>query len=357
MKSFKIFFTSLLIALFIFTPGKNLFSQDSPVLCDNYDSLYKTITDGNAASIIKTVLLKDFSLTEKSLITVIPVTEPKKGYEVIFKITDLFKGNGVSADEGSVLGFMTTGCRNFAKNYRKFINASCKLTADSPEAALDAVKSGIDFTIDMNYVITGDLVTIYQKTCASDTHKPTPVKKPAVYLYPEKDMKVSVKVIVNGNLTLTEPLYNGGWNVNSTPEGLIDGKYDYLFYEANLNKIELPEEGWVVAYSDLEKWFDECLPAMGLNKKETSQFKDYWLKDLRKSNYYEIRLLGNDFLENNMKLVISPEPQTIVRLNFHFKPVNEMSVLKAPVIYKTERKGFTVIEWGGINEGDLRIIP
>jgi len=45
---------------------------------------------------------------------------------------------------------------------------------------------------------------------------------------------------------------------------------------------------------------------LGLNKKELNQFKEYWLKELPKSNCYEIKILGQPFLEKNMKLIVSP---------------------------------------------------
>ena len=145
--------------------------------------------------------------------------------------------------------------------------------------------------------------------------------------------------------------------MNASPEGLIDNKYDYLFYEVQLNKIDLPDEGWVVKYDKLENWFDEELIEFGLNQKEKAQFKEYWLKDLKQSSYYEIKLLDEKFLSENMNLIITPEPQTIIRLNFYFKPLNEIITLKEPEIIKKERKGFTVVEWGGINEGDNVLIP
>jgi len=348
----KLYFTALLINLIFFCGSA--YSQDSPILCDNYESLYSIIKTGEAASIEKTTYIREFSLVEKSLVTVTPVAE--NGYEVNYKISDLYKSNDAMTDESSVLGFMTAGYRNFPKYYQKFIGTSCKLNARTPESALDAVKSGIDFTIDMSYEITGTLVDAYNKYCKSDTtpHH-TVVKKPAVYLYPEKDMNVSVKVIVNGQLTLTEPLYGNGWNVNVNRDGIIDGKYDYLFYEADLKKIELPDEGWVVAFDELDKWFDENLSAMGLNEKEIRQFKEYWLGDLERAKYYEIKILGNEFLENNMRLDISPAPQTILRLNLHFQPMSVKTELKAPEIKKFERKGFTVIEWGGINSQQLTV--
>jgi hypothetical protein len=174
------------------------------------------------------------------------------------------------------------------------------------------------------------------------------VKKPAIYLYPKEDAFVKVQLDINGKLIHAIPEYGDGWNVFATKEGIIDGKYDYLFYEAQLNKLELSKSGWIVKYEDLEDWFDEYLSKMGLNEKEKSQFKEYWLKELPKSNYYEIKLLDDHFLKENMDLIISPKPDTVIRLNFYFKPLEEKIVLQEPSIVTPERVGFTVVEWGGI---------
>jgi superfamily I DNA and/or RNA helicase len=170
-------------------------------------------------------------------------------------------------------------------------------------------------------------------------------------------MDVSVQVKVNGHLTFTDPDYNTGWNINVTPSGLIDNKYDYLFYEADLKKIELPNEGWVVEYGNLKTWFDEYLPKLGLNQKEKEQFEEYWMGKLRIANYYDIRILDNKFLSENMDLIINPNPETLLRLNFYFQPLSAKTELTAPEIKEVTRNGFTVVEWGGINGGDLRLVP
>jgi len=353
MKTNKIF----LLLLICFAVTTNAFSQNDIVTCDSYDSLYNTIKSGNVASINKTAYLKEFSLVEYSTILVEPLAPTESGYRVTYKITNIKYGDIKSEYEnGSVLGYMVTGCQTFRSKYKEFINSSCSLVTPTPEEARDAAKNGIDSKVDVAYLIEGNLVKVFDKVCKNDPGH-TVVKKPALYLYPEKEMNVSVNVVVNGKLTYTEPEYNTGWNVNVKPDGTINNKYDYLFYEADLNKIELPEEGWIVEFSKLENWFDEYLPLLGLNQKEKDQFKEYWLKDLKKENFYEIKLLGNNFLNENMRLKITPEPQTILRLNFYFKPLKEIKEIKSPVINKVERIGFTVIEWGGINESDFYIIP
>jgi hypothetical protein len=173
-------------------------------------------------------------------------------------------------------------------------------------------------------------------------------KKPAIYLYPTENMYVSVKLDVDGKIIKDIPKYNNGWTVFVTKDGLIDNKYDYLFYEVELNQVTIPEDGWVVAYNDLDNWFEINLEKLGLNEKEKFQFKDYWLKELPKSNYYIIKLLSNQFLDDNMDLIINPSPDTEIRLNFYFKSINKSIQLKTPEIITPNRNGFTVIEWGGI---------
>ena len=124
--------------------------------------------------------------------------------------------------------------------------------------------------------------------------------------------------------------------------------YEYLFYEADLRKLDLPNEGWIVEYSKLNSWFNQNLIKLGLNEKEIYQFKEYWMKELPNSKYYEIKLLEDNFLRDNMNLIIEPQPETIIRINFHFKPLNEKYPLPLKKISNKKRLGFTVVEWGGI---------
>ncbi|KRT34500.1 hypothetical protein [Acetomicrobium hydrogeniformans] len=197
----------------------------------------------------------------------------------------------------------------------------------------------------LNFALYEDELVSYEDV------PPTIVKKPAIYLYPQKETKVRVKVDVNGEITESIPQYGDGWEVTASPKGKIDGKYDYLFYEARLNSLpQLPEEGWVVAYGELGKWFDENLPALGLNGKEARDLKEYWIKSLKPAKYYVIKLLDRNFIDENLKLQVSPTPQTVIRLMLYFKPTDHFDILKAPKPQKTVRVGFTVVEWGGIVE-------
>ena len=54
------------------------------------------------------------------------------------------------------------------------------------------------------------------------------------------------------------------------------------------------------------------------------------------------------FNKNNMDLIISPQADTEIRVNFVFKPIKENYNIINPIIITPIRKGFTVVEWGGI---------
>jgi len=190
--------------------------------------------------------------------------------------------------------------------------------------------------------------------------------KPAIYLYPKKDTYVSVELDIDGKLTKTIPPYNNGWHVLAKADGTItdesqEKQYDYLFWEAKPNSaLDLPDKGWIVARKDLEEWFNEYLPELGLNKKEKEQFMEYWLEMLQGKDYYELKLLSRAFLEEHAKLTITPSPDTLIRVIFHFTPLDKYEAdkyktLKPPLIKTPERKGFVALEWGGIlSKGNIR---
>ncbi len=180
-------------------------------------------------------------------------------------------------------------------------------------------------------------------------YRSTFVKKPALYLYPAKDIAIEVNLNPLGKITKTIPEYKNLWKVNVTKEGLIDGKYNYLFYEVKLFfPVNPPAEGWVVPYSELQNWFKEYLPKLGLNERETKDFMNYWLKALEPAKYYIVKLFDRAWIDKNLALEINPEPKKFLRLIFYFEPTDAKLALKEPKIELFTREGFTAVEWGGI---------
>lgn len=64
----------------------------------------------------------------------------------------------------------------------------------------------------------------------------TPACKPAIYLYPERPMELSVQIIPDGYLTQSNPVYNDGWNVKAEPDGSI---YEIKDQKSKIKKNEL----------------------------------------------------------------------------------------------------------------------
>lgn len=177
------------------------------------------------------------------------------------------------------------------------------------------------------------------------------VKKPALYLYPVKKMSVEVRLDPKGKVIQSIPLYKKKWRVVAESNGLIDHKYRYLFYEVALDKpVTMPEDGWSVKYSDLSGWFDKYLTDFGLNKDEANAFKVYWQQNLPGSNYYTIKLIRPEIVNDQLGLKIFPKPDTLLRVLLSFAPTQNAVNLHEPEIGVFARKGFTVIEWGGILE-------
>lgn len=200
-----------------------------------------------------------------------------------------------------------------------------------------------------------------------------PECKPAVYLYPEKEQLVNVQVsITDGFLTYTDPLYpKKGWNVLAKPSGqlqylnnnFVDSKgqvnygsgiFPYLYYEGKVadTVVKKPEEGYVIAYDNLESVYDELLPKLGLNAKETKEFKMYWLQALPRSPYYFIGLIPQEELNINEPLTITPKEDTMIRVRLYFEALDKPKSVEAPHVQTPTRNGFTVVDWGGMVKAD-----
>jgi hypothetical protein len=182
--------------------------------------------------------------------------------------------------------------------------------------------------------------------------------KPAIYLYPTEKTNINVKVDTIGKLNLTIPTYpQNGWDVTAYPNGSIvykNATYPYLYYEAALpdTALNLPSDGYVIAYNELDNFFNDTLPQLGLNGRETIEFSDYWEKALPKSPYYFIGIMPQDNLQTLAKLNITPQPNTVIRVSLYFKPLDKKMQVNPPQISKLNRDGFTVVEWGGLFKAD-----
>ncbi|MBI2616523.1 hypothetical protein HYW55_00115 [Candidatus Gottesmanbacteria bacterium] len=178
----------------------------------------------------------------------------------------------------------------------------------------------------------------------------TPVCKPAIYLYPEKETALEVQVSPKGELTTTIPEYGSGWNIVSFPDGRLktDGQsYPYLYYEANLNDGYKPKEGWIISLEEREAKLSDILKSLGLNEKERADFLDYWLPRLTSKPYYFVGFVPLSEIEEKEKLTLSENPDTILRVRLIFEGLDAPVSVPAPILQATDRKGFVLVDWGG----------
>ena len=174
--------------------------------------------------------------------------------------------------------------------------------------------------------------------------------KPVVYLYPEQPENISVKLKVNGDFIFTYPEYKDGWNVFAYPDGKIlsSGKeYSYLFWEATLPGFH-PDfsEGFLVSRRDTVSFLQESLSYLGLTPKEYYEFIVYWAPKLQQNDYNKI-YFSEDLYQQEAQLTITPAPDSILRVFMVYEAAEEGLVLRPQELTPFERKGFTVVEWGG----------
>ena len=175
--------------------------------------------------------------------------------------------------------------------------------------------------------------------------------KPLIYLYPEKDTYVTVKLDKKELLTTTYPKYNNEWKVLAKPNGDLydeNNKYYYGLYWEGINKLDNNyEDGFVVEKDNLIEFLENKLKVLGLNNKERNEFIMYWLPQLEENKYNLIRFESIDTINEQMNLSITPTPDTIIRVLMKYKPIDKKINIKEQELTTPERNGFTVVEWGG----------
>lgn len=178
--------------------------------------------------------------------------------------------------------------------------------------------------------------------------------KPVIYLYPEEKTKVNVQVDPAGGFSKTDPIYpDGGWDVIAEPNGNItsldDNKnYPYLFWEGRGGIYSEADKGFVIARDEVETFLDDKLSELGLNEKESYDFKEFWLPKMQSANYYKISFYGNSVMNAIAPLSVSPRPDTVIRILMDFKPLDSLEDITPQIIHKPVRKGFVLVEWGGV---------
>lgn len=178
------------------------------------------------------------------------------------------------------------------------------------------------------------------------------IAKPMIYIYPTSDLDLKIKLVNDDKLTHTYPKYSNEWNVHVTKDGNI---YDYktkrnyyaLYWEGIDNTSINMNEGFVVKGEQTSTFLENKLSYLGLNDKEINEFIVYWLNKMEDNNYNFIRFRTMEEINEYMPLEFSKKPDTLIRVIMDFKPLNKKLYVKEQKLEKVERKGFTIVEWGG----------
>ena len=166
---------------------------------------------------------------------------------------------------------------------------------------------------------------------------------------------IKVKLEYNGKLTSTYPSYDktiSGWQVIARPDGnlvnIADGKeYSYLFWEGvDRTDYSKFDNGFVVKGLQTKDFLQSSLAKMGLTPREYNEMIVYWLPKMENNNYNLIRFAGNEYTDS-AKLTVTPTPDSTLRVFMVFKSLDKYQRLPKQQLQSFERKGFTVVEWGG----------
>ncbi len=181
---------------------------------------------------------------------------------------------------------------------------------------------------------------------------PIYLAEPIIYLYPTTALEVHVEAKPLHAIRASTPPYRGGWDVLAQPSGALRAagkRYSYLFWEGLSSISPMRSEGFVIPQGEVAGFFERMLPQLGLSERESEDFRAAWLPRFHGAPYYFITFLPRETIDRLAPLVVNPEPDVVIRVLMDFRPLRTREPVTAPDLPRPpERRGFTVVEWGGI---------
>jgi hypothetical protein len=182
------------------------------------------------------------------------------------------------------------------------------------------------------------------------------VRKPVIYLYPESTQVVQVRVELEGEFTAQYPKAQaGGWRMLASPDGQLTDpvskkRYPYLFWEGTrMRRFGLPpEECYCIAGPEALAFLEHLAERHAFNDRERTDFVSYWLPAMERNRFNLIRLVGEEY-ETYARMTVEPRPETTLRVFIAFRGLQAAVPTGSPDVPQRHRRGFTVVEWGGVN--------
>ena len=175
-------------------------------------------------------------------------------------------------------------------------------------------------------------------------------EKPVIYLYPEAETDVTVRLDYAGDLTCTYPAYDCAWRVAAAPDGTLTDEsgqtYRYLYWEGVDNVQYDFSEGFCVPGEETAAFLEDALAQLGLTRAEANEFIIYWLPQMEQNAYNLISFQQSAYTDA-ARLTITPQPDTLLRVFMAWKPLTKAVEIAPQTLTAPERTGFTAVEWGG----------
>ena len=175
-------------------------------------------------------------------------------------------------------------------------------------------------------------------------------EKPVIYLSPETETDVAVRLDYAGDLTCTYPAYDGAWRVAAAPDGTLTDEsgqtYRYLYWEGTDNVQYDFSEGFCIPGEETAAFLEDALAQLGLTRAEANEFIIYWLPQME-GNAYNLISFQQEAYTDAAKLTITPQPDTLLRVFMAWKPLMRAVEIVPQTLTAPERTGFTAVEWGG----------
>lgn len=216
-----------------------------------------------------------------------------------------------------------------------------------------------------------------------DYQKPGGCGKPVIYLYPTVSTDITVQFVNAMKFDADIPTYSGEWHILAKPDGQLtdlqpshtdcatidytrigseyakdacaNNNYPYLYWAGNtVGTYPTPTGGWVIPKDNITSFLDEKLTEAGLNQKEKTDMMSYWLPELLNKNapYYRISFFQTQQMDEFIPMKVTPSPDTVIRVFLDWSPLTTLpTVLPQPQkLTSVVRKGFTLVEWGGLKQ-------
>ncbi|MBL4688720.1 MAG: hypothetical protein JKY37_29295 [Nannocystaceae bacterium] len=86
-----------------------------------------------------------------------------------------------------------------------------------------------------------------------------------------------------------------------------------------------------------------------LTADECGDMVTYWLPELARNPYSVVQFVDEQTYGAYARLTVEPRPDTVIRAFMIFERSEGPVEVGAPTLPQRQRKGFTVVEWGGAN--------